>query len=245
MAINAQLIAEELISYSVVTDKSSLVKLLQRNGIQMPNNPSDKEVTVAVLSASAKSPNFKKELATFLTNKVPEAAKDYSSFVGDASDFGFTGIDDFVGVNGFNVGAALGGALTSSGGTTAQKPNTSALTATKKPSAAELRRASRVTADNPQGKTGVGLFLQNLTKSLTSQDTINAGLNIGLTAINNKVQSKSNALQNETVLLTQQQDELRQQLPVTKTGMSTTTWVFIGLGVVALGATIYFVAKKK
>lgn len=231
MAINAQQLAEELISYSIVTDKGSVVKLLERNGIKMPNNPSDKEVTVAVLSASAKSPNFKKELATFLTNKVPEAAKDYSSFVGDASDFGFTGVDDFVG---FNVGSVsnIGASVASS-------------TAPKKLSAAEQRRLSRVTADNPQGKTGVGLFLQNLTKSITSQDTINAGLNIGLTAINNKVQGKANALQNETVVLTQKQDELRQQLPVTKTGMSTTTWVFIGLGVVALGATIYFVAKKK
>lgn len=226
MAINAQQVAEELISYSVVTDKGSLVKLLNRNGIKMPNNPSDKEVTVAVLSASAKSPTFKKELASFLTKKVPAAAKDYSSFVGDASDFGFTGVDDFVGFNTAiaNIGASVAN--------------------TKKPTAAELRKQSRVTADNPQGKTGVGLFLQNLTKSLTSPDTINAGLNIGLTAINNKVQSKANALQNETVVLTQQQDELRQQLPVTKTGMSTTTWVFVGLGVVALGATIYFVAKK-
>lgn len=231
MAINAQQVAQELISYTVVTDKGSLVRLLQRNGVKMPNNPSDKEVTVAVLAASAKSPNFKKELASFLTAKVPQAAKDYQSFVGDASDFGFTGVDDFVG---FNIGSV------SNIGTS--------VAATKKPatSAAAARKQARVTADNPQGKTGVGLFLQNLTKSLTSQDTINAGLTVGLTAINNKVQSKSNALQQETAVLTQQQDELRQQLPLSaRSGMSTTTIVLIVLGVAAIGATIYFVSKKK
>lgn len=232
MAINAQQVAQELISYTVVTDKSSLVRLLQRNGIKMPNNPSDKEVTVAVLAASAKSPNFKKELASFLTAKVPQAAKDYQSFVGDASDFGFTGVDDFVG---FNIGSV-------------SNIGTSVAAAKKPATTTSSKKQSRITADNPQGKTGVGLFLQNLTKSLTSQDTINAGLTVGLTAINNKVQSKSNALQYETAILTQQQDMLRQQLPYTSTmgsGMSTTTVVLLVLGVAAVGATIYFVSKKK
>ena len=230
MAINAQQVAQELISYTVVTDKSSLVRLLQRNGVKMPNNPSDKEVTVAVLAASAKSPNFKKELASFLTAKVPQAAKDYQSFVGDASDFGFTGVDDFVG---FNIGSV-------------SNIGTSVAAAKKPATTTSSKKQSRITADNPQGKTGVGLFLQNLTKSLTSQDTINAGLTVGLTAINNKVQSKSNALQYETAILTQQQDELRQQLPYSATsGMSTTTIVLIVLGLAAVGATIYFVSKKK
>lgn len=232
MAINAQQVAQELISYTVVTDKGSLVRLLQRNGVKMPNNPSDKEVTVAVLAASAKSPNFKKELASFLTAKVPQAAKDYQSFVGDASDFGFTGVDDFVG---FNIGSV-------------SNIGTSVAAAKKPATTTSSKKQSRITADNPQGKTGVGLFLQNLTKSLTSQDTINAGLTVGLTAINNKVQSKSNALQYETAILTQQQDMLRQQLPYTSTmgsGMSTTTVVLLVLGVAAVGATIYFVSKKK
>ena len=36
MPINATQVTNELISYSVVTDKGSLVRLLERNGIQMP-----------------------------------------------------------------------------------------------------------------------------------------------------------------------------------------------------------------
>jgi hypothetical protein len=243
MAINAQLIAEELISYTVVTDKNSLVRLLERNGIQMPSNPSDKEVTIAVLTASGKSVNFKSELAKLLAEKAPKAGEDFSQFIGDSSDFdiasidtfNFTGADDFVG---FNVASSLSGIGTSVS-TATQKP-------AKQPSTLDLKRQSRITADNPQGKTAAGLFLKNLSDSLTSKETINAGLNIGLTAINNKVQGQNNALQQETNILTQRQDEIRQQLAVTpKKGLSTVTWVLIGLGVVALGTTIYFVAKKK
>ena len=56
MAVNAQEAVRNMISYTVVTDKGSLVRLLERNGVQMPSNPSDKEVTASVLLASSKSP---------------------------------------------------------------------------------------------------------------------------------------------------------------------------------------------
>jgi ElaB/YqjD/DUF883 family membrane-anchored ribosome-binding protein len=242
MAISAQEVAKELISYTVVTDKDSLVKLLERNGIQMPNNPSDREVTVAVLAASGKSQNFKNELAKLLGSKVPQAAEDYSNFAGDSSDFGFTGIDDFS----FTGGEEF---FNSNGIQTALASRTQPLNLTpaaKAPSKSEQRKASRVTAENPQGKTAVGLFLQNLGKSLTSQDTINQGVNIGLTSLNNKVQGRSNSLAQETTALTQRQDEIRQQMAASpKKGIGTIGVIGIVLGVVALGATIYFVAKKK
>lgn len=225
MAISAQKVAQELIAYSVVTDKVSLVKLLERNGIEMPNNPSDKEVTIAVLTASAKSANFKNELAKFLGSKIPQATEDYTQFVGDSTDFGFTGIDDFsfTGIDDF---------VNAKGDKVAKK---------------ETAQKARVTEANPQGKTGFGLFLQRLGSSLTSEETINAGINVGLTAVNNRIQGRSNAIQAETAVLTERQDQLRQQLPSQRQGggMSTTTWVLIALGVVAVGATIYFVAKKK
>lgn len=225
MSISAQQVAQELIAYSVVTDKGSLVKLLERNGIQMPNNPSDKEVTIAVLTASAKSTTFKNDLAKFLGSKIPQATEDYTSFVGDDTDFGFTGIDDFsfTGIDDFSNAV----------GDKAQKR--------------AAARQSRVTEKNPQGKTGFGLFLQRLGSSLTSQDTINSGINVGLTAVNNRIQGRQNAIQQETNLLTERQDQLRQQLPAARQGqgMTTMTWVLIALGVVAIGATIYFVAKKK
>lgn len=241
MAISAQDVARELISYTVVTDKDSLVKLLERNGIEMPKNPSDREVTVAVLTASGKSQNFKDELAKLLGSKVNKAADDYASFVGDSTDFGFTGIDDFAFTGDDNFFGANGIATALAGRT-----QPVALTPAPTVSKTAARKQARVTADNPQGKTAVGLFLQNLAKSATSQDTINQGLNIGLTAINNRVQGRSNTLAQETTVLTQQQDQIRQQLAATpRRGMSTATWLLIGLAVVAVGAGIYFVAKKK
>ena len=49
--ITATQTVQELISYSIVKDKDSLVRLLERNGVQMPNNSSNREVTTAVLLA--------------------------------------------------------------------------------------------------------------------------------------------------------------------------------------------------
>jgi hypothetical protein len=94
MAVSALQVTEEALAYALVTDKNGLERLLKRNGVVIGNNASDKEVSVAVLMASAKSPNFKNELATFLTSKVKEAGETLS-FVGTSQDFGFTGIDDF------------------------------------------------------------------------------------------------------------------------------------------------------
>ena len=244
MAINAQDVARQLISYAVVTDKNGLVKLLERNGIQMPNNPSDSEVTVAVLAASGKSQTFKNDLAKYLTIQADKAAKSETNFVGDSTDFGFTGIDDFSFTGGedfFNIGGLDVGSLSSGVNAATSKTKVKS----PKPSAANAR-ASRVTETNPQGKTGFGLFLQRIGQGLTSQDTVNAGINLGLTAINNRIQGRSNAVQQEAVVLTQQQDQLRQQITTQKkAGLSTTSWVFIGIGVIALGGIIFYIAKKK
>jgi hypothetical protein len=226
MAVNAQEAVRNMISYTVVTDKDSLVRLLERNGVQMPSSPSDKEVTASVLLSSSKSPNFKNELSTLLTSKVPQAGSDFASFVGDSSDFGFTGIDDFSFTGADEFFAA-----------TAQERATAKVVAKK----------SRVTETNPQGKTGVGLFLSNLGKAIASPETINSGLNIGLTAVNNKIQGRQNALQQETVVLTEKQDQIRQDLAAAGKpaggGFPVWGWVVIGLAVV--GGIVYAVTKKK
>lgn len=216
MAINAIEAARNYLAYAVVQDKDSLVKLLERNGVQMPNNPSDKEVTIAVLMASQKSPNFKNELSKLLGEDVKKAGEDFKSFAADNTDFGFTGIDDFSFVG---------------------EEQFFSLTAAEK-------RAARITPDNPQGKSQFGLFFSNLGKSLASQDTINAGLQIGLSSINNKIQNKNNALQNEAAVIIERQDLIRRDLGKDKKS-DATTWIFVGVGVLALGAIIYLVAKKK
>jgi hypothetical protein len=225
MAVNAQEAVRNMISYTVVTDKGSLVRLLERNGVQMPSNPSDKEVTASVLLASSKSPNFKKELSTLLTSKVPQAGSDFASFVGDSTDFGFTGIDDFsfTGADEFFAVSA------------------------EKQAAKATARQSRVTEANPQGKTGVGIFLSNLGKAIASPDTINSGLNIGLTAVNNKIQGRQNALQQETVILTEKQDQIRQDLASAgkPAGGGFPVWGYVVLGLAVVGGIVYAVTKKK
>jgi hypothetical protein len=229
MQINATEAVRNMLSYTLATDRDSLIKLLQRNGVMVPQNPSDREVTAAVLLASSKSANFKQELSKLLTTKFPTANKDYASFVGDSSDFGFTGIDDFsfvgedefFGVNG--------------------TPTTPNVRSTRK----EARTTARLEAAKKGEKTGFGKFLSNLGQAVSSPDTLNAGLNIGLTAVNNKVQGRSNALQQETAIITQQSDQIKQDLGKPTGKMSTGAIIGIVVGVVALVGIVYFVAKKK
>jgi hypothetical protein len=227
--LSTTLVTQELISYSVVTDKSGLVKLLERNGVQMPNNPSDKEVTVAVLMASAKSQNFKDELAAFLTNKVKEAGNEFQSFVGGTSDFGFTGIDDFsfTGVDDL-------------GFTGADKFYN--LTAAEK-------KAARVSATNPQGKTKTGLALAGIGKflkdSVLTPENVNAGIQIGLNKINNQTQADSNKIQNQALVLQQQQDDLKKNLPQGQGMSPAVKYTLIGVGALAIVGIVYVIVKKK
>ena len=230
MAVSALQVTEEALSYAVVTDKDGLVRLLKRNGVVVGNNPSDKEVTIAVLMASAKSPNFKNELSTFLTGKVKEAGETLS-FVGSSQDFGFTGIDDF----------QFTGSEDFFNATAAEKAAKKAADA----QAAAAKRQARITADNPQGKTGVGLLLANIGKALTSQDTINAGIQIGLNKINNKTQADANNISNQAAALQAQQDELRANMGTPSKKTSATTYIIIGAGVLVAITAIYLIVKAK
>jgi hypothetical protein len=229
MAISATQVTEEALSYAVITDKNGLVRLLKRNGVQLGNNASDKEVTIAVLMASAKSENFKNELADLLTKKVQEAGENMS-FVGTDQDFGFTGVDDFQ-FTGAEDFYKFTGAEDFFSATAQQKA---------------AKKESRVTADNPKGKTGVGLLLANIGKALSSQDTINSGIQIGLNRINNKTQASANALASQAEMLQNQQDQMKKNLPDQKTGISNTAkYVLIGVGVLAVVGIVYVIVKNK
>ena len=219
--LSTTLVAEELISYSVVTDKNGLVKLLERNGVQMPNNPSDKEVTVAVLMAMSKSQNFKDELANFLTKKVSKAGDDFQSFVGSEADFGFTGVDDlgFTGADKF-YNATPG-----------------------------EKKAARVSATNPEGKTKTGLALAGIGKflkdNILTPENINAGVQIGLNKVNNKTQADSNKIQTQALVLQQQQDDLKKNLPQGQGMSPAVKYTLIGVGAIAIVGIVYVIVKKK
>jgi len=220
--LSTTLVAEELISYSVVTDKNGLVKLLERNGVQMPNNPSDKEVTVAVLMAMSKSQNFKDELANFLTKKVSKAGDDFQSFVGSEADFGFTGVDDL--------------------GFTGTEQFFAANTAAE-------RKAARVTETNKEGKTKAGLALAGIGKflkdNILTPENINAGVQIGLNKVNNKTQADSNKIQTQALVLQQQQDDLKKNLPQGQGMSPAVKYTLIGVGALAIVGIVYVIVKKK
>jgi hypothetical protein len=222
MALNALETAKELIAYAVVTDKNGLVKLLERNGIQLPNNPSDNEVTVAILMANQKSGVFRNELKKYLGALVPEVANYTTELSGDVN---FTGTDDF--------------------SFTAGDDNFFNATAIEK-------KALRVTDTNPTGKTKVGLALASIgtffKDNILTKDNINAGVQIGLTSLANKTQSQQNAVTAQSLQLQNYQDTLRQQLPNAEKKSNTMLYVWIGVGVLAvgvLGFVLYKSYKKK
>jgi hypothetical protein len=222
MALNALETAKELISYAVVTDKNGLVKLLERNGIELPNNPSDNEVTVAVLMANQKSGVFRNELKKYLVGLVPDVANYTTELSGDVN---FTGTDDF--------------------SFTAGDDNFFNATAIEK-------KALRVTDTNPTGKTKVGIALASIGSffkdNILTKDNINAGVQIGLTSLANKTQSQQNAVTAQSLQLQGYQDTLRQQLPNAAKKSNTMLYVWIGVGVLAvgvLGFVLYKSYKKK
>jgi hypothetical protein len=238
MAISAVQTVRELISHTVVTDKGSLVTILKRNGIKMPNNPSDKEVTVAVLMANAKSKPFQNDLKKLLADKLPAAANDFKSFAADNAEWGFTGLDDFqftgskeffsadAATTSYNVGQIFG---QSTAGTSGGKP-------TKKPIP-------------PNGKTKVGTALsdigQFLKDNVFTKENINTGIQLGLTSIANKQNQNANSIQSEAQSLQVQQDLIKQQLPDSKVGVnSTTKYLLIGVGVIALIGAGFLIYKK-
>jgi hypothetical protein len=209
--LNALEIARELISYAVVTDKDGLVKLLKRNGIEMPQNPSDNEVTIAVLMANSKSGVFRNELQKYLVSLLPEVSE-YSEFLGNGYEM-FTGTDDFS----FTAG---GGSLV---------PKTYVPTTTV-PSAQPAGTKAPTKFGN--ALRSVGQFLKT---NVFTPENINAGVQIGLTSVANKTQSKQNQVQAEAAQLQNYQDSLRQQLPNAAKKSNTMLYVWIGVGVLAVG----------
>jgi hypothetical protein len=216
MALSAIETVKELISYAVVTDKNGLVKLLQRNGIELPNNPSDNEVTVAVLMANNRSGVFRNELKKYLGGLVPEVAN-YVTELGGGMNF--TGTDDFS----FTAGDDEFYNLTAS-------------------------QTKRVTDTNPTGKSKVGVALASIGSffkdTVLTKENINTGINIGLTSLANKTQSQQNAVTAQSLQLQNYQDSLRQQLPNAAKKSNTMLYVWISVGVLAVGVLGFVLYKS-
>jgi hypothetical protein len=230
MTINANEITKDLIAYAMVYDKQSLKNLLKRNGISVPVNFTDKEIIMATLLASSKSPVFKNELSEYLSKTGQKLQKDYNSFVGGQFDIGtqadnmmFTAEKDF-----YNQIGNL-------------NPQTIAgINAAAK--AAQLP-SKPVSTKAPKEK---GKFFQWFSANVLTPDNINAGIQLGLTSLNSKIQKKNNDVIYETSDITQRQNELlalQSQKP--KASFNVTTIAIVLVSVAIVGGVVYYITKKK
>lgn len=245
MAINTKTSVQELISYTIVTDKKSVIALLRSNGVKVPDDISDAKLTTAVLVANKKSPIFKKKLASLLQSKLDKAGEKFSNIVGNSQDFGFTGVDDvtymkgFTGVDDFSDFTGWDDFQSADGD---KKAARAAKKAAKAQATAKRKESGQ--------KTKVGTALSNLwsfTKSnVLTKENINAGIQVGLDRVNQDSMMRQNALEQQSIMLQQQQQEMQRQLG-RGAGVSGTTILYVGIGVVALvgiGFLIYRQSKK-
>ena len=228
MAINALELTRSLLAYQVENDRASLEKLLKRNGVSVPQNATDAEVTSAVILASGKSPNFKKELSALLADNAKKAGQEFQSFVGQ--EMGFTGLDDFsfTGMEGFENGIGKPAPI---------------LNVSPTPTAAKTKKVR-----GEGEKTGAGKVLAWLGTNVFTKENIDTAVQVGLTKINTNTQNKANQVAQEGLQIQQYQDDIRNQQAAAapKKGMSTGTWIAIGVGAAALiGIVIYFTTRKK
>ncbi len=229
MALDALQITRSLLAYQVVNDKDALVRLLKRNGVEVPQNATDAEITSAALFASGKSANFKKELASLLSGNAKSAGDEFSSFVGQ--EMGFTGLDDFsfTGMEGFQ---------SYNGGT-------------QQLSLAVKQGIDTGKIKTKKDKTGAGKVLSSIgtffKENVLTKENVDTAVNIGLTKINTQTQNKANRIAQEGLVIQQYQDDIRNQQGARgKGGLSTGAWIAIGLGVAAIvGIGIYFATRKK
>jgi hypothetical protein len=100
-------------------------------------------------------------------------------------------------------------------------------------------------AAQQKGKTGVGRALANLwsfTKDkVLTKENVNVGIQYGIDRINADSLARQNALEQQSLLLQQQQDAMRNRVGG---GVSGNTILYIGVGVIALVGIGYLIVKQ-
>jgi hypothetical protein len=223
---NAVVLTRDLISYTILTDKKAIIDLLNKNGVTLSPNATDSQVSVATLIASSKSPNFKSELIDLLASKTDSAVNTFKNFSGANDMYGFTGVDDlaFTGSDDF-------------------WKNSIGLASLRTQDISQAINKAKPQPTTPKEKgafwKGIGTFLK---ENVLTKDNINQGLQIGLTSINNKIQSQQNAVQQEQLALQQTQDAMQQQ--VQQQNKPNNLLLIVGV-VAGLGIIGYLIFKKK
>jgi hypothetical protein len=239
MAINTKKGVEELISYSIVADKASVISILKRNGVKLSPNPSNAEVTTAVLIANKKSSVFRKDLAALLQKNLPKGGEKFMGIVGNSQDFGFTGVDDVTYMKGFT-------GIDDFSDFTGWDEFESATAEEKKMKAAAKAQATAARkASGKQTKVGAALTnLWNFTKTnVLTPENVNAGIQVGLNKVNQDSLARQNALEQQSQMLQQQQQQMQGQIGK-GSGMTGTTMIYIGVGVIALVGIGFLIVRQ-
>lgn len=236
-----QRVAEELISYTVINDKGSLTKLLKTHNVKVSDNPSDKEVTTAVLVGN-KNKAFRKDLTKLLGDKLPEAGERFRNIVGNAQDFGFTGVDDvtymkWTGIDDFNDFT----------GWDDWKNEIGSQTFTQLQTIAQKTAAQKKAADT-KSKTKAGSILASIwsfsKENILTKDNINQGIQAGLSKVNTDTAAKQLAIDEKALALQQQQEDMRQQQSQASVGVSSNVWLYVGIGAVVVLIGVLAFRKK-
>jgi hypothetical protein len=260
MRLNTKKSVEELISYTILTDRKAMIDLLKSNGVKVSDDISDAKLTTAVLVANKKSAIFRKKLASLLGTKLDKAGEKlkkvkekFFGIVGNSQDFGFTGVDDvtymkgFTGVDDFSDFTGFDDFASA---TASERKAARAAAKQKKEIGKALSQKFGTTQAQKQGQTKVGAALSSLwlftKENVLTRDNINAGIQVGLDKINADSLARQNAIDQQSIMLQQQQQDMQRQLGK-GAGVSGNTILYVGIGVIALvgiGFLIYKQSKK-
>jgi len=248
---NAVVLTRDLISYTILTDKKAIIDLLNKNGVTLSPNATDSQVSIATLVASSKSPNFKSELIDLLASKTNSAINTFKNFSGANDMYGFTGVDDLAFTGSDDFWKNLGGDDKSNYGykpmglskpSLPYKPMGLPTTKTTNPNLLVNLDNKKTEVNNSKERgafwKGIGNFLSS---NVLTKDNINQGLQIGLTSINNKVQAKQNAVQQEALILNDTQNQMQNDLNTQN--KPNNMWLILGV-VGGLGIIGYLIFKK-
>lgn len=249
MAINAKQAVQELLSYTIVTDKASLVALLKQYGVKLSANPSDAEVTTATLVAMKKSKAFKNDLSKLLQSKLPKAGEAFKNIVGNSQDFGFTGVDDvtyepnvsWTGTDDFNAFTGWDDYQAANGKTNVGISQDTLNRA--KASASQATQLAKQSGKPDKDKAGstLGRFWKFVNEKVLSKENVNAGIQFGIDKINQDSLRKQNALEQQALILQMQQDQMRSKV---KGGITGNTVLYVGVGLIALVGIGFLIVKQ-
>jgi hypothetical protein len=236
-------VLDTLMALALIKDKAGLIDLLRRNGIDISYAASDEEVVLVALNASAASDYIKSDLTNYLTN-LAVTSQDELSYLK------FTGEDDedFFNSTGFGTGTAA----------FLQKSGVSNVI----PSAPTTVRTPTPTTTAPSGtatkqKTGAGKAISWLGTNVFNPQNITTAIGGALNIFGNRQQTKATEAQIRLEETRNRQIEIAQGLPVSQGGggifnpagqgggNKTLTYVLVGVGVLVIGVSMFFILRKK